>query len=173
MQRNSSRDLRIRFGKDWPFGTTAYGPYENSMFEFNHYAFGCVRATSTLVFVPHFDYRVNLLARPSLASPSSASSRSAFLPFEASPHAEGRRLRIRAACGSALPSPGPTSSLWCSSMRVQFLFWGGRTCFPDRGCWRLPESPCISHRSCLPVPRSLSLLGRPDVFSRSRLCIST
>ena len=130
----------------------------------------------------HFDHGVEqacsaaarvLLASSSRASPSSASCRSAFLPYEAFPHAEERRLRIRGSCGSALPSSGPTSSFLSSSVRVQYLFGAGRTCFPDRDCRRLPESHCIFHRSCLPVPRSLFLPGRPDVFSRSRSCTSS
>ena len=41
--------------------------------------------------------------------------------------------------GSAFPSSGPTTSFLSSSMRVQFLFGGGRTCFPDRDCRRLPR----------------------------------
>ena len=68
----------------------------------------------------HFDQGVELacsaagrvlLASPSRASPSFASSRSAFLLYEASPHAKRRRQRIRASCGSALPSSVSTSSL--------------------------------------------------------------
>ena len=145
VQRNSSRDLRTRSGKDLPFGTTtAFGPYENSMFEFNHYASGGVRATSTLVLVPSTSTSgSNRRVPPPRGLPPRTPlsgipfvrvySRSAlFLPHEAFPHAEGRRLRIRASCGSALPSSGPTSSFLRSSMRVQYLFRGGRTCFPDR-----------------------------------------
>ena len=58
-------------------------------------------------------------------------------------------------------------------MRMQFLFGSGRTCFPDRDCRRLPESHCIFHRFFSLVLRSLFLPGRPDVFSRSRLCTSS
>ena len=130
----------------------------------------------------HFDFGVEqacfaaarvLLTCSSRASPSSASSCLAFLPYEAFPHAEVRCQRIHAFCGSAFPSSGPTSSFLSSSMRVQYLLGGGRTCFPDRDCRRRPESHCISHRSCLPVPRSLCLPERPDEFSRSRLCTSS
>ena len=114
-----------------------------------------------------------LLACPSRASPSSASGCLAFLFYGAFPHAEVRRLRIHVSCGSALPSSGPTSSFLSSSMRVKYLLGGGRMCFPDRDCRRRPESHCIFHRSCLPVPRSLFLSGRPDEFSQSRLSTST
>ena len=99
------------------------------MFEFNHYALGGVRATNkhTCACTLHFDYgveqacsaaaRVTSSHALSRAFPSFAFSRSAlFLPYEAFPHAEGRRLRIRS----------PLSS----SLRVQFLFRSGRTCFP-------------------------------------------
>ena len=81
----------------------------------------------------HFDFGVKqscssaarvLLASPSRASPSFASSHSAFLPYEAFPHAEERRPRIRASCGSALPSSGPTSSFLSSSMRMQYTCSG-------------------------------------------------
>ena len=115
---------------------------------------GCIFSHSAL----HFDFGVEqacsaaarvLLASPSRASPSSASSRSAFLPYEAFPHAEERRLRIRASCGSALPSSGPTSPFLSSSMRVQYLLGGGRTCFPDRECVRLPVHCCIALFFCL------------------------
>ena len=153
---------------------------------------GCTRASSlfspttpsraSVLSALHFDFGVEqacsaaarvLLACPSRASLSSASRRSVFLPYEAFPHAEERRLRICASCGSALPSSGPTSSFLSSSMRVKYLLGGGRMCFPDRDCRRRPESHCIFHRSCLPVPRSLFLSGRPDEFSQSRLSTST
>ena len=130
-----------------------------------HFDFGVEQACSAAARV--------LLACPSRASLSSASRRSVFLPYEAFPHAEERRLRICASCGSALPSSGPTSSFLSSSMRVKYLLGGGRMCFPDRDCRRRPESHCIFHRSCLPVPRSLFLSGRPDEFSQSRLSTST
>ena len=129
-----------------------------------HFNFGVELACSAAARV--------LLASPSRASPSSASCRSAFLLYEAFPHAEERRLRIRASCGSALPSSGPTSSFLSSSMRVKYLLGGGRTCFPDRVCRRLPESCSILLRSCSLVLRSLFLSGRPDVSSRPRLCTS-
>ena len=121
-----------------------------------HFDFGVEQACSAAARV--------LLASPSRASPSSASSCLAFLPYEAFPHAEERRQRIRVFCGSALPSSGPTSPFLSSSMRMQYLLRGGRTCFPDRDCRRLPASHCISRRSCLPVPRSLFIPGRSDVF---------
>ena len=63
----------------------------------------------------HFDLGVEqacsaaarvLLASPSRTPPSSCSSSLAFLLYEASPHAEVRRLRIHVSCGSALPSSG-------------------------------------------------------------------
>ena len=126
-----------------------------------HFDFGVEQACSAAARV--------LLACPSRASLSSASSRSAFLPYEAFPHAEERRLRIRASYGSALPSSGPTSSFLSSSMRVKYLLGGGRMCFPVRECRCLPESHCIFHRSCSLVLRSLFLPGRPDVFSWPRL----
>ena len=56
-----------------------------------------------------------------------------------------------------------------SSMRAMYVQGGGRMCFPVRDCRCLPVSHCICHRSCPVVPRSLCLLGRPDVFSRPRL----
>ena len=126
-----------------------------------HFDFGVEQACSAAARV--------LLASPSRASPSSASSRSAFLPYEAFPHAEERRLRICASCGSALPSSGPTSSFLSSSMRVEYLLGGGRTCFPDRDCRCRPVSCSILLRSCSLVLRSLFLPGRPDVFSWPRL----
>ena len=130
-----------------------------------HFDFGVEQACSAAARV--------LLASPSRASPSSASSCLAFLPYEAFPHAEVRCRWIHAFCGSALPSSGPTSFLLCSSMCAQYLFGSGRTCFPDRGCRRRPGSHCIFHRSCSLVLRSLFLPGRPDEFSRSRLCTSS
>ena len=163
--------------------TTAEGLYANIFFVLSHYAFGGVSAQCVLLAlgtplrprgrIGVFRRREVLLASPSRASPSSASSRSAFLTYEAFPHAEERRLRIRASCGSALPSSGPTSSFLSSSMRMQYLFGGGRTCFPDRDCRRLPESHCVFHRSFSLVLPSLFLPGRPDVFSWSRLCTSS
>ena len=126
----------------------------------------------------HFDLGVEqacsaaarvLFACPSRASPSSCSSPSAFLSYEAFPHAEVRRLRIHVFSGSALPSSGSTASSLSSSMRAMYVQGGGRMCFPVRDGWCLPVSHCICHRSCPVVPRSLCLLGRPDVFSRPRL----
>ena len=114
-----------------------------------------------------------LLACPSRASTSSASSCLALLFYEASPHAEVRRLRIHVSCGSALPSSGPTSSFLSSSMRAMYMYGGGRMCFPVRECRCLPESHCIFHRSCSLVLRSLFLPGRPDVFSWPRLCTTS
>ena len=130
-----------------------------------HFDLGVEQACSAAVRV--------LLTCPSRASPSSASSRSAFLSYEAFPHAEVRRLWIRASCGSALPSSGPTSSFLSSSMRAMYMYGGGRMCFPVRDCWCLPVSHCICHRSCPFVPRSLFLPGRPDVFSWPRLCTTS
>ena len=112
-----------------------------------HFDFGVERACSAAARV--------LLASPSRASPSSA----AFLPYEAFPHAEERRLRIRASCGSALPSSGPTSSFLSSSMPVKYLLGGGRTCFPDRDCRCRPVSRSIFLRFCFLVPRSLFFIG--------------
>ena len=89
-----------------------------------HFDFGVEQACSAAARV--------LLACPSRASPSSASSCLAFLFYEAFPHAEVRRLRIHVSCGSALPSSGPPSSFLSSSMRVKYLLGGGRICFPGR-----------------------------------------
>ena len=54
-------------------------------------------------------------------------------------------------------------------MRGKYLYRGGRMCFPVRDCRCLLVSHSISPRFCPVVPRSRSALGRPDVFSRSRL----
>ena len=86
--------------------TTAKGLYANSFFVLSHYAFGSVSAQCVL-FALSTPLRLRgrtggsaaarvLLACPSRASPSSASSRWAFLSYEAFPHAEVRRLRIHA-----------------------------------------------------------------------------
>ena len=79
--------------------------------------------------------------------------------YEAFPHAEGRRPRIHIFCGSALPSSGPTSSFLKSPMRVDYLYGGGRMCFPVRDCRCHQDSHCICQHSCPFVPRSLCLLG--------------
>ena len=50
---------------------------------------------------------------------------------------------------------------------------GGRMCFPVRDGWCLQVSHWIRLRFCLAVPRSLCLLGRPDVFSWPRLRTSS
>ena len=105
-----------------------------------------------------------LLACPSRASPSSASSPSAFLLYEAFPHAEERRLRIHVSCGFALPSSCPTSSFLESPMRGNYLYGGGRMCFPVRDCRCLPGSHSISPHSCPVVPQSRFAPGRLDVF---------
>ena len=126
----------------------------------------------------HFDLGVEqacsaaarvLLASPSRTPPSSCSSCLAFLLYEASPHAEVRRLRIHVSCGSALPSSASTSSFLRLPMREYYLFGGGRMCFPVRDGRCLQASHCICHRSCPVVPRSLCLFWRPDVFSWPRL----
>ena len=129
-----------------------------------HFNLGVEQACSAAVRV--------LLTCPSRASPSSASSRSAFLSFEAFPHAEVRRLRIHVSCGSALPSSASTSSFLWLPIREYYLFGGGRMCFPVRDCRCRPVSLPMFLRFCLFVPRSLFLSGRPDVSSRPRLCTS-
>ena len=78
-----------------------------------HFDLGVEQACSAAVRV--------LLTCPSRASPSSASSRSSLLSYEAFPHAEVRRLRIHVSCGSALPSSGSTASSLCSSMRAMYV----------------------------------------------------
>ena len=104
---------------------------------------------------------------------SSASSRFglSFL-YEAFPHAEERRLRIRASYGSALPSSGPTSSftafVYAREVPVQ---GGGRMCFPVRD---MPVSSqnriAYCHRSCSArSAEPFCIPGRPDVFSWPRL----
>ena len=97
--------------------------------------------------------------------PSSCSSPSAFLSYEAFPHAEVRRLRIHVSCGSALPSSGPTSS-FMKSPNARELPVRGRTdvlsrprvlgVFQDRIRYLLAFCPVL--------PRSRFALGRPDVF---------
>ena len=126
-----------------------------------HFDFGVEQACSAAARV--------LLTCPSRASPSSASSRSAYFLYEAFPHAEVRCLRIHVFCGSALPSSGSTASSLCLPIRVMFVHGGGRMCFPVRDGWCLQVSHCICLRSCPVVPRSLCLFGRPDVFSWPRL----
>ena len=71
--------------------------------------------------------------------------------------------------GSAFPSPASTSSFLCSSTRAMYMHRGGRMCFPVRDNGGLHASHRVCHRSCPFDPRALRLLGRPDVFSRSRL----
>ena len=108
--------------------------------------------------------RGSRLASPSRAPPSSCFSSLVFLLYEASPHAEVRRLRIHAPVGllSLLrllrhPSCGRLSA--CTT-----CFGGGRTCFPVRDCRCLPGSHPISPRCCLDVPRSRFAPGRSDEF---------
>ena len=88
------------------------------------------------------------LASPSRASPSSCSSPSAFLSYEAFPHAEVRRLRIHVSCGSALPSSGSTASsllVYARDVRP-----GGRTDVLSRS--RLPVSSSIALHMSSPLP---------------------
>ena len=84
----------------------------------------------------HFDLGVEqacsaaarvLLASPSRASPSSASSRSAFIFYEAFPHAEVRRLRIHAPVD-------PLSLLLVLRLRSCARLCAGSTCTGADGC---------------------------------------
>ena len=121
----------------------------------------------------HFDLGVEqacsaaarvLLACPSRASPSSCSSPSAFLSYEAFPHAEVRRLRIHVSCRSALPSSGSTASSLSSSMRAMYVQGGGTDVLSRP---RLPVSSSIAlHMSSLlpVVPRSFVYWGGRTCF---------
>ena len=110
-----------------------------------------------------------LLAGPSRTPPSSCSSCLAFLFYEASPHAEVRRLRIHAPVGllslhRLLRHPS------CARLCARCTCTGADGCvFPSATTGGLHASHCVCHRSCPFDPRFLRLLGRPDVFSRPRL----
>ena len=93
--------------------------------------------------------------------------------YEVFPHAEGRCPRIHVLWGSAFPSCGSTASSLCLSIRVRYVYGGGRMCFPVRDGWCLQVSHWIRLRFCPAVPRSLCLLGRPDVLSWPRLRTSS
>ena len=168
-----------------PFGTTtAFGPYDNSLCEFHplrlrgrqgykhtcacvlHFDFGVEQACSAAARVTFSLAPLGHPLRPPPADRFFSPTRRFLMP-------RARLLRIHAFCGSALPSSGPTSSFLRSSMRVQFLFGGGRTCFPDRVLGYLPGSHWIFLRFCTLVLRSLSQPARPDVFSRPRLRTGT
>ena len=96
-------------------------------------------------------------------TPSGASVLSAFLSHS--------RLRIHVSCGSALPSSCPTSSFLKSPTCGNYLYGGGRMCFPVRDFRCLPGSLSTSPRFCPVVPRSRFAPGRPDVFP-GRDCVS-
>ena len=76
------------------------------------------------------------------ASPSSASSCLAFLLYEAFPHAEERRLRIHAFCGSALP-----------------FFWS-YVFFPE-----------FVYARAVPVRGRSDVLSRPRLTTSSRIAL--
>ena len=138
-----------------------------SYFVFTHYAFGDVCATSALCTLAlHFGFggRMGvfrrregcLLAGPSRTPPSSCSSCLPFLLYEASPHAEVRRLRIHALVGSALPSPASTSSFLSLPMRDVYV--PGRTDVFSRPRQRVTSCIALRMSSLLPfVPRCLRL----------------
>ena len=115
-----SADLFVRrstrSGKDKPFGTTtAFGPYENFMFEFDHYAFGGVRATSTFVLVSSTSTSgSNRRVPPPRGSPRRSPlldiSFVRLYPFGFIPPTRRFFMPRGAACGSTL-SVGPLSLL--------------------------------------------------------------
>ena len=144
----------------------------------------------------HFDLGVEqacsaaarvLLASPSRTPPSSCSSCLAFLLYEASPHAEVRRLRIHVSCGSALPSSASTSSFLRLPMREYYLFGGDGCVFRPRRqvsfafaatrlCTLVSSSyPCAVLSACwsaMRLPNSCQPLDA-DIFSRSRAARSS
>ena len=142
---NSPRHLQPGLRDFIPLGTTtAFGPYANSFFVFNHYAFGGVSATRAFALwcstsasgrtrrVP--PPRGSPPRCPSRAFPSSSASSSLFFFYEAFPHSEVRRLW-------ALLWSGPLSLLlWVCVLFCGPLFATGTSSGADGRVSRLRSS---------------------------------
>ena len=111
-----------------------------------------------------------LLAGPSRTPPSSCSSCLPFLLYEASPHAEVRRMRIHASCGSALPSPASTSSFPESRLCARCTCTGADGCvFPSATAGDFMHRIAYVIALARLFRGAFVFWGGRDVFSRSRL----
>ena len=149
----------------------------NSFFEFTHYAFGSVCATSGIrTLALHFGFGAEQAC--SAAARVTSSLPISGLPFvlalvlhpsslyETLPHSEVRRLW-------ALFQSGPLSLLrWVCVLSLRSSIRDGihllpelTDVFPVCGRPRLQPSFSVSpHRYCVRVPRSFSVQGQSDVF---------
>ena len=172
---NSPRDLQPGLRGFFPFGTTTvFGPYVNSFFEFTHYAFGGVCATSAIrTLALHFGFGTeqacSAVARVTSSLPISG------LPFVLGLFFASLLLRgVSSFRGSppvgpplqwsTLPSSLGMCSFLRSSIRDGYIFWGRRTCFPSAVDLTYSHRFQYPPHSCVRVPRSLCVQGQSDVF---------
>ena len=150
-----------------------FGPYVNSFFEFTHYAFGGVCATSAIrTLALHSGFGAEQAC-------SAAARVTSSLPISGVPFNDGlffASLLLRGVSSfrgsppvgpplewSTLPSSLGTCSLRHSPIRGGYLFRGRRMCFPSAVdlafCNRF-----LYPLFCVRVPRCLGVQGRSDVF---------